>query len=197
MNYLLSQSKSNLLVGSQILVHTFLRAADDPIEVSENGAQVLYMPQTPALDATTVSPLSPGTQFPITPTSNIGDTSGDSAGKHGIGKDSSLSYNHSRPEREIDPTTLFVGGLEMFGPGAWDEKKVENFFSRFGGLESVKVVRPGMPSVNSFVFFEVLLNISLQSIHVQPLLSSNSITLILRREPSRKRYVCLHPVERR
>ena len=48
----------------------------------------------------------------------------------------------NRTDRELDPTTLFVGGLEMFGPGAWDEEKVKNFFARFGGLESVKVVRP-------------------------------------------------------
>jgi hypothetical protein len=48
----------------------------------------------------------------------------------------------NRSDRELDPTTLFVGGLEMFGPGAWNEEKVKNFFARFGGLESVKVVRP-------------------------------------------------------
>ena len=121
---------------------------DDSIELAENEIQELYMPQTPGLDVTTISPLTPGSQFPITPTSNIGDT----VGRLGMGKDLSLTYHHSHPEPEIDPTSLFVGGLEMFGPGAWDEKKVENFFTRFGGLQSVKVVRPGTPLVNC-VFF--------------------------------------------
>jgi hypothetical protein len=55
----------------------------------------------------------------------------------------------SRGEKELDPTTLFVGGLELVGPGAWDEEKVENFFAKFGGLEDVKVVRPCMCPVLS------------------------------------------------
>lgn len=50
----------------------------------------------------------------------------------------------TRVQKELDPTTLFVGGLEMYGPAAWDEEKVGNYFSRFGGLEQVKVVRPGV-----------------------------------------------------
>jgi hypothetical protein len=31
----------------------------------------------------------------------------------------------------------------MNGPNAWDEEKVQSFFSKFGGIEAVKVVRPG------------------------------------------------------
>jgi hypothetical protein len=64
----------------------------------------------------------------------------------------------NRSDRELDPTTLFVGGLEMFGPGAWDEEKVKNFFARFGGLESVKVVRPCKFSAtfsNIIIFFPI------------------------------------------
>ncbi|TFK36928.1 hypothetical protein BDQ12DRAFT_686103 [Crucibulum laeve] len=45
-------------------------------------------------------------------------------------------------ERELDPTTLFVGGLEMFGPGAWDETKLQAVFGRFGGLENVRLISP-------------------------------------------------------
>jgi hypothetical protein len=52
-------------------------------------------------------------------------------------KEKAASVKGSRIDREIDLATLFVGGLEMFGPGAWDEEKVNNFFARFGGLESV------------------------------------------------------------
>ncbi|KAK7059212.1 hypothetical protein VNI00_001839 [Paramarasmius palmivorus] len=42
----------------------------------------------------------------------------------------------------LDPTTLFVGGLEMYGPSAWDEAKVRNYFQKFDGLEDVRVIRP-------------------------------------------------------
>ncbi|TFK77320.1 hypothetical protein BDN72DRAFT_38095 [Pluteus cervinus] len=44
--------------------------------------------------------------------------------------------------KEVDPTTLFVGGLEMFGPHSWDERRITNLFSKYGGLEHVKVVHP-------------------------------------------------------
>lgn len=50
-------------------------------------------------------------------------------------------------EKQVDPTTLFVGGLEISGPGAWNEDKVRTVFSRYGGLESVKFVRPSKLSV--------------------------------------------------
>lgn len=100
------------------------------------------MPRTPALDKVSITPNTPGSQFPITPTSY---TEYDPQGMHYNDfdeKEKITSCKGLRSDREIDPTTLFVGGLEMFGPGAWDEEKVKSFFSRFGGLESVKVVRP-------------------------------------------------------
>ena len=96
------------------------------------------MPQTPALDASSITPASPGSQFPVTPTS-CNDNTHQSVQPKSLGEPETPM---NRSDRELDPTTLFVGGLEMFGPGAWDEEKVKNFFARFGGLESVKVVRP-------------------------------------------------------
>ena len=86
-----------------------------------------------------ITPKTPGSLFPITPT----DTSGLHPFKDYDKKEYGYHGNADRIDRELDPTTLFVGGLETFGPGAWDEAKVENFFARFGGLESVKLVRPG------------------------------------------------------
>lgn len=102
------------------------------------------MPQTPDLDGLSITPLTPGSQFPITPIDCEADAAQDAFQKGFQSRENGNSFKVSRPEREIDPTTLFVGGLEMYGPGAWDEEKVKKFFSRFGGLESVKVVRPGM-----------------------------------------------------
>ncbi|KAJ3511484.1 hypothetical protein NLJ89_g4071 [Agrocybe chaxingu] len=115
----------------------------DSSDTVDVGAQELYIPQTPALDTSSITPLTPGSQFPLTPTTSGFDTSQELTTKS-FGED---DHNVTEPrdprsQREIDPTTLFVGGLEMFGPGAWDEEKVRKFFSRFGGLESVKVVRP-------------------------------------------------------
>lgn len=118
-------------------------------EKEENSAryqdieQELDMPPTPGLGMSPITPRTPGVMFPATPPSTIGDLHGivsfngyDSKDKDGYPED------HNREDRLLDPTTLFVGGLEMYGPGAWDEEKVSNFFRKFGGLESVKVVRP-------------------------------------------------------
>jgi len=112
------------------------------------------MPQTPDLDGLSITPLTPASQFPITPTDCEADAAQDPFQQKGYHSRGNVnSFKVSRPEREIDPTTLFVGGLEMYGPGAWDEEKVRKFFLRFGGLESVKVVRPGMSFSEGMVWW--------------------------------------------
>ncbi|KAF8973637.1 hypothetical protein BDZ97DRAFT_1912112 [Flammula alnicola] len=127
------------------------KISDNLNDLNEGGVQELYMPQTPALDTTSITPITPGSQFPATPTSCDVDASQGMTYKGLDVKENYHSFKGPRPDREIDPTTLFVGGLEMFGPGAWDEEKVRNFFARFGGLESVKVVRP-LNSCAAFAF---------------------------------------------
>ena len=108
---------------------------------SDDEEQELFMPQTPALDTSSITPITPGSQLPITPTSCDDDL-------HQSMRPKTLGETRTNgSDRELDPTTLFVGGLEMFGPGAWNEEKVKNFFARFGGLESVKLVRPCKSSV--------------------------------------------------
>ncbi|KAI1788804.1 hypothetical protein LXA43DRAFT_1024073 [Ganoderma leucocontextum] len=44
--------------------------------------------------------------------------------------------------REIDPSTVFVGGLDMPGRETWDENKLRRIFDRFGAIENVHIVRP-------------------------------------------------------
>lgn len=127
------------------------------------------MPQTPALDSSSVTPVTPGSQFPVTPTT--GGTSYEGFGP----KDDRLFYKAAN-DREVDPTTLFVGGLEMSGPSAWDEDRVKSFFSRFGGLESVKVVRPGKELFSGCTWPHIL-TISTQPMRLLPLRLSNSTTL--------------------
>jgi hypothetical protein len=99
------------------------------------------MPPTPAFEMSPLTPKTPGSLYPVTPIDDIGFNA--SSYKEYDNRDSEYHRDLHRPARELDPYTLFVGGLETFGPGAWDEAKVEGYFARFGGLESVKVVRPG------------------------------------------------------
>ncbi|KIY51237.1 hypothetical protein FISHEDRAFT_70880 [Fistulina hepatica ATCC 64428] len=120
------------------------------------------VPPTPALGMSPITPKTPGVHFPVTPlTPNLNLNSlnlkdyagqGDIRGRFEHHKDDHISgllnrYEHPgdsarTSDRELDPTTLFVGGLEMYGPDSWDEGKIEQVFSCYGGLESVKLVRP-------------------------------------------------------
>ncbi|KAF5385322.1 hypothetical protein D9615_001326 [Tricholomella constricta] len=111
----------------------------------KDHGQELEIPPTPGLGRSPLTPKTPGSGFPSTPTTNDGDMqrlSFREAFTDSEGKDHGYYGDFASHEREIDPTTLFVGGLETFGPGAWDEEKVTKFFSRFEGLEDVKIVRP-------------------------------------------------------
>ncbi|KAG6817739.1 hypothetical protein H0H87_004530 [Tephrocybe sp. NHM501043] len=136
------RSRSASLSFSQRNTESFSTSGsrpEDDSEIKELG-QELDMPATPGLGRSPLTPKTPG--FPTTPTTACGAMQKLSL-KEGSGGKGQHYYNDlvSR-ERDIDPTTLFVGGLETFGPGAWDEEKVTKFFARFGGLEEVKIVRP-------------------------------------------------------
>lgn len=96
-------------------------------------------PSTPSLGRSPLTPRTPG--FPLTPTTTFSALQNMSL-KENESKVNGYPGDTAGRERDIDPTTLFVGGLETFGPGAWDEEKVTKFFARFGGLEEVKIVRP-------------------------------------------------------
>ncbi|KAG6877870.1 hypothetical protein C0993_002871 [Termitomyces sp. T159_Od127] len=101
--------------------------------------QELDIPSTPGLGRSPLTPKTPG--FPLTPTTTYNALQSMSP-KDGEGRNNGYFGDAASRDRDIDPTTLFVGGLETFGPGAWDEEKVTKFFARFGGLEEVKIVRP-------------------------------------------------------
>ena len=45
-------------------------------------------------------------------------------------------------EIKLDPTTIFIGGMEMFGPNAWGEDRVRTVFGQYGAIQSVKFIRP-------------------------------------------------------
>ncbi|KAF7311102.1 RNA binding protein [Mycena chlorophos] len=102
---------------------------------AEDPEQELVMPDTPETPGLGMSPVTPKTtesqQFPTTPTSVAEE----------IPKEPGY-FGASAEAKEIDPTSLFVGGLEMHGPDAWDERRVTALFGKYGGLQSVKVVKP-------------------------------------------------------
>ncbi|XP_006454050.1 hypothetical protein AGABI2DRAFT_113810 [Agaricus bisporus var. bisporus H97] len=88
-----------------------------------------------AVPGLAMSPPTPRTTLPRTPVtpSNPAHNGAPFARK--------LVREHGN-DRENDPTTLFVGGLELYGPEAWSLGKLHSVFARFDGLVDVKMVRP-------------------------------------------------------
>ncbi|EPQ60378.1 hypothetical protein GLOTRDRAFT_124137 [Gloeophyllum trabeum ATCC 11539] len=96
------------------------------------------VPSTPDFVGSPITPKTPGISALHTP---------DSQGSELDVEDAQVGVRN----REVDPTTIFVGGLEMFGPHAWDEHRVRSLFERFGGIEDVRVVKP-MNKKSAFAF---------------------------------------------
>ncbi|KAI0936866.1 hypothetical protein AcV5_004897 [Taiwanofungus camphoratus] len=126
----------------------------------QGDGQNLVAPPTPEFSLSPITPLTPktGRDFPQTPTSpsgaavgqlsHHGDTSYKNLGQFTTPR-SGAKYEDGndtgRPEdanRELDPTTIFVGGLEMYGANAWDEAKLQSVFGKFGAIEEIQLVRP-------------------------------------------------------
>ncbi|KAE9387216.1 hypothetical protein BT96DRAFT_948528 [Gymnopus androsaceus JB14] len=91
--------------------------------------QELELSHTPSLARSPVTPKMPGSVFSPTPTRFHGGQPG------GLSSKEMDDYPYVREEILVDnsalnPTSLFVGGLEMHGPGSFDEEKVYNYFSQ-------------------------------------------------------------------
>lgn len=42
----------------------------------------------------------------------------------------------------VDPTTVFVGGLDVYNDDVWDESHLTAIFAQYGRIENIQVVRP-------------------------------------------------------
>ena len=137
--------------------------------------QELTIPPTPEFSASslTVTPITPRTvtSFPRTPQSaymrtpvHVNDGSA-AEGTDAITpkKGGRFGYHHegvnNAPEmegRSVDPLTIFVGGLEMLGPHAWDEGKLWELFGKHGEVENVQLVKPRTWSCVLLCSFDII-----------------------------------------
>ena len=126
----LVHKRAHALARFNYVLHDYMKKAvyEDALEALDRVKRIATRLEAFSLESP-ITPKTPGTQFPITPTSSTMGMEG-------------MSFGYDGKDRELDPTTLFVGGLEMHGPSAWDEERVANLFAKYGGLQSVKVVRP-------------------------------------------------------
>ncbi|KAK7695345.1 hypothetical protein QCA50_002536 [Cerrena zonata] len=140
----------------------------------DRHVQELTIPPTPEYSVSPLTPITPrtGSSFPRTPQSaymrgpgvRVNDGSlvevenantvtprkGAYYGYHAHGGEEVSPAE----ERYLDPLTVFVGGLEMFGPHAWDEGRLWELFGKYGEVENVQLVKPpNKKSAFSFVRF--------------------------------------------
>ena len=97
---------------------------------------------TSELKTSPVMPKHSGPFIPFTPTSGSGIKSSESMSFQSPRGEMAPLLSEARFGPVYDPTTVFVGGLEMCGPKAWDERKLRVLFSKYGAIKFVKVVRP-------------------------------------------------------
>ncbi|KAG1813254.1 uncharacterized protein BJ212DRAFT_422216 [Suillus subaureus] len=121
-----------------------------PVHQEESYDIELGIPPTPEFGTSPMTPKTPGSLIPRTPTTGSYLSDFQSGSLPEFVTKNGLQWDAKRS----DPTTIFVGGLEMYGPNAWDEERVRNLFSKYGGVENVKVIRPvNKRSAFAFVTF--------------------------------------------
>ncbi|CAL1694040.1 unnamed protein product [Somion occarium] len=149
------------------------------LRIEVDDGQELAVPPTPEFSVSSLTPITPRTatsSFPRTPQSahhtgfdqvHVDDGSyrgpvqefhtprkGGRFGVYGTQDDVGFGVVNNHGGRELDPLTIFVGGLEMYGPHAWDEEKLRRIFEQYGEIEDIQLVRPpSKKSAFSFVKF--------------------------------------------
>lgn len=131
---------------------THRRSISNPIDVfSPTDIKVTPKPQTVEIPPTpelsgTFSTETPTSAMPHTPNYpaffNMGAPKYCHIEDRGIviANDAEVLVNDHEREREVDPRTIFVGGLEPYGPMPWNENRLRAVFQRYGEIEHVRLV---------------------------------------------------------
>ena len=61
---------------------------------------------------------------------------------HKCSNDQFIGDNTYHREQDVDPKTVFVGGLDAFGPDAWGVDRLRAVFEKYGVVEDVKLICP-------------------------------------------------------
>ena len=130
----------------------------DPQVMFQGKRQDSTVPPTPEFSMPSIAPLTPSTSLslPDTPHSSlvcsqvvqVADLLGSPAfldtpkkgGRFGISEE-----NVRREEYvggDVDPTTIFVGGLNTISDDGWNETKLRTVFEKYGDIKSIQLVKP-------------------------------------------------------
>ncbi|TFK94408.1 hypothetical protein K466DRAFT_354209 [Polyporus arcularius HHB13444] len=140
--------------------------ASSPLSQEPNE---LFQPVDQFADSYAQSLRQTGVRFPPTEMNRVsvaGPAAREPPGSPGIAGAQRMWADHAAPPpflrdgpRELDPTTVFVGGLEASGPDAWDENKLRHTFGRFGNIENIHMVVP-LNKRSAFAFIKFANDVS-------------------------------------
>ena len=60
------------------------------------------------------------------------------------------SFSHefiASDKSRVDPTAIFVGGLDIYSDDVWDESHLNAIFAKYGRIEHIQLVRPRKASI--------------------------------------------------
>ncbi|KAI0361461.1 hypothetical protein OH77DRAFT_429923 [Trametes cingulata] len=97
-----------------------------------------FVTAIPDIARTQATPDAATGRAPLSRGSHVGSTPG-MAGDRGM---CALPLRSSHPPpRDVDPNTIFVGGLSIDTADEWDEHRLRSIFGRYGTIENVQVVK--------------------------------------------------------
>ncbi|KLO20673.1 hypothetical protein SCHPADRAFT_16570 [Schizopora paradoxa] len=135
--------------------------------IDTSVASTYGVPTTPELSGATFSPESPASAVPHTPLyppagalptpykghgyANSGDAYSVNEYQNHVSSSMRVNIERDGEHREVDPKTIFVGGLEIMGLEEWNEQRLRAVFGRYGTIIHVKYVRQN-PKKSAFAF---------------------------------------------
>ncbi|PSS29591.1 hypothetical protein PHLCEN_2v2739 [Hermanssonia centrifuga] len=133
---------------------------DEVFNGNDRGVE-LSVPPTPEFSVSSITPNTPKTahSFPQTPQSSMsmsfmGELSRNplvqTPRKSGVFDLRDASTDNTN--KECYPTTIWIGGLDIFSSNPWNEDKVRNLFEKYGDIEDLQFIRNASKASAAFAF---------------------------------------------
>ncbi len=130
---------------------------DEVFNGNDRGVE-LSVPPTPEFSVSSITPNTPKTahSFPQTPQSSMsmsfmGELSRNpliqTPRKSGMFDLRDASTDNTN--KECYPTTIWIGGLDIFSSNPWNEDKVRSLFEKYGDIEDLQFIRNGSHILHS------------------------------------------------
>lgn len=62
-------------------------------------------------------------------------------GRFGVNEENPLQEDEAH-QSDVDPTTIFIGGLDIHGENVWSEARLRSIFEKYGEIVGIQLVKP-------------------------------------------------------